>query len=148
MSQLNTVAPVLLIKMFSNTLSAPKLQRRRIASSRGGEALVRPNIAAHLPTHGILKAPGCKKHCGCKPYQHQYLLSSLHFAPIFHASIFPNLFQIAGFLLFIKRDHEPWEETLKKNWSPIQNKLHNKYKRIESKTHAAKQDYKQMTFLR
>lgn len=146
MSQLNTVAPVLLIKMFSNTLSAPKLQRRRIASSRGGEALVRPNIAAHLLTHCILKAPGCKKHCGCKPYQHQYCLSSLHFAPIFHASIFPNLFWITGFLIFIKKGSRTARRVFKNNWPPIQNRLHNKYKRIESKTEVAKQDYSKWLF--
>lgn len=36
----------------------------------------------------------------------------------------------------------------KKNWSPVQNKLRNKQKRIEPRTDAAKQDYKQITFLR
>lgn len=69
MYELNTVAPVLLIKMFFNTLPVPELQRRRIASSSGGEALIQPNIAAHLLTCGILKAPECNKHWGCKMYQ-------------------------------------------------------------------------------
>lgn len=136
--------------MFLNTLPVPKLQRkRRIARPSGGEAWREPNITAHCWPMAFWKHLNVMS--GEAANHISINSSSLHSTlPQYFRQVFSQKYFELLLCLFLWRGDNEQRifQKKKKNWSPSQNKLCNKLKRIDSQTDAAKQDYKQITFLR